>query len=279
MKAPQCTHQHALTIIELLVTITILAILAALIFPAVRGMIDGMNAVNCMANMRSVGSILELYRVEHDGYFPTGIEDKKLLDLATREAQDVQIGASVTRGLRKAGYIPDGNEALYCPAEHVSEKGMENLRKVKKTPRQRLKEVGGYALNVAVLQAKSASLPGQNWGAYTYPGDSKMLFLAENYSGIGGIYEGMIWADSHHNTTLDGADWGTAINNTGRHHGNNRLNFMFLDGHIAQLAPKILADGKKIWIARDNNDLNDPEIPFDSLGRNGKYINAKRLWK
>lgn len=268
MNTPKCTHQHALTIIELLVVIAILAILAALIFPALRGMNDRMNAANCMTNLRAFGAAVLTYRAEHDGYLPPG--PPLLPPKSLSENNNPRAGADIKKDLIAGGYLKE-NDLPYCPAMRLSETGRKNL-KPGQTPQSIFKRDGSYVLNNYLAQHKIEALPGLN--AFGYPGDSRMLLAAESY------FCGLSWAIDHLNITLKGMDYGTSYNHAPRSHGNNRLNFMFLDGHIASLAPKVMEDGTNVWVVRSNNkaDLDDPEIPFDSSGRNGKYVQQQESY-
>lgn len=267
MKPSKCTHQHALTIIELLVVIGILAILAALIFPAIRGMNDRMNAATCMANLRTFGAAVLAYRAEHDGYLPPG---HLLPPKSLGENNDPRSGVNIRKDLIAGGYLEENN-LPYCPAMRLSETGRKNL-KPGQTPQSIFKRDGSYVLNNWLATTKIESLPGPYWGGHPYPGDSWMLLAAEAY------FCGLSWSISHQDITLKGMDYGTIYNQAPRSHGNDRLNFMFLDGHIALLGPKVLEDGTKVWQARNTADLDDPEIPFDSWGRKGKYIQQRESY-
>lgn len=252
------------TLVEILFTVGIIAVLLALLVPAASRFAERAAGATCAGHMRSLGAVLLAYRADNDGYFPTGIAGKLLLDPISDGNPNPQSGASVTRALREGGYLTE-KETPLCPAMRLSDKGRAIL-KDGESAKDRLNKTGSYGINVFLLQVKSVALSGQNWhGSRPYPGDSRMLFLGESHSGIGG-WEGLIWAGSQHDTALDGVDYGTSINVMGRNHGRHSLNFMFLDGHIAKIAPKIMEDGVYDWTDS-----------FDSWGRDGKYIGAKRL--
>jgi len=58
------------SLIELLATVAIVSLLAALIVPAVGGVRDRANAAGCAANLRSIGNLMTVYAADHDGYLP-----------------------------------------------------------------------------------------------------------------------------------------------------------------------------------------------------------------
>ena len=68
MKA--CSSHRGFTLLELLATVAIIGLLAALIFPAMGGVRDRANAAGCASNLRSIGGLMTIYAADHDGYLP-----------------------------------------------------------------------------------------------------------------------------------------------------------------------------------------------------------------
>jgi prepilin-type processing-associated H-X9-DG protein/prepilin-type N-terminal cleavage/methylation domain-containing protein len=62
----------AFTIVELLVVISILVLLASLLYPALRSARDAAFAVKCVGNLRSIGQAAQLYTADYDDYWPQG---------------------------------------------------------------------------------------------------------------------------------------------------------------------------------------------------------------
>ncbi|MEL7089078.1 MAG: type II secretion system protein, partial [Planctomycetota bacterium] len=73
---------RAFTIIELLVTISIVAVLIALLTPAIVSASSKAEEVKCLANIRSIGQATIAYTADHDRKFPVGLgNDLNLLNL------------------------------------------------------------------------------------------------------------------------------------------------------------------------------------------------------
>jgi len=64
------TRRRAFTFIELTVVFTVVAILAAILFPVFARAREAARKSNCAANLSQIGLALQLYARDHDGRFP-----------------------------------------------------------------------------------------------------------------------------------------------------------------------------------------------------------------
>lgn len=62
--------KKAFSMIEILVTTAIITLLAALLFPAGRSVLERSRAAKCAAQLRQIGAAMSVYAGENDGKFP-----------------------------------------------------------------------------------------------------------------------------------------------------------------------------------------------------------------
>src|SRR5437879_2246464 len=60
----------AFTLVELLVVIAIIAVLIALLIPALSGIREQANRVKCMSNLKSIGQAMKIYANDNKGQYP-----------------------------------------------------------------------------------------------------------------------------------------------------------------------------------------------------------------
>ena len=111
----------AFTLIELLVVIAIIAVLAAILVPAVAQALERARGILCVSNLRQIGLGVQQFMPEHEGYFPA------------RQVQPVQPRQTWMESVTP--YIPFENEestslqenaVFYCPVANPDKGGWRN---------------------------------------------------------------------------------------------------------------------------------------------------------
>src|SRR5687767_13274310 len=105
-------HSRAFTLVELLVVIGIIAILLALLLPALSKARRQAQQVACMANLRQVGYAFLAYAQSHKGWFPAPASMRR------EQAEDWvhwQPGRDLSES-RIFPYLGHSPDVLKCPA-------------------------------------------------------------------------------------------------------------------------------------------------------------------
>ncbi|MFH1496670.1 MAG: prepilin-type N-terminal cleavage/methylation domain-containing protein [Verrucomicrobiota bacterium] len=62
--------RRAFTLVELLIGIAVVTILTAILIPTVGGAIKRSHQAKCLQNLRSIGTAIQLYTIDHKGFLP-----------------------------------------------------------------------------------------------------------------------------------------------------------------------------------------------------------------
>ena len=100
---------RGMTMIEILTVITVIGILAGLLFTGVRFVQRWARTVKCIAQLKDMGAALILFKHDHDGEYPAWLSN-----LCPDYLNQVDIGETVTK-----------TKPLVCPADYANPPGSE----------------------------------------------------------------------------------------------------------------------------------------------------------
>jgi prepilin-type N-terminal cleavage/methylation domain len=214
------------TLIELLIVIAIIAILAAMLLPALAKARSSARAVKCTSQLKQFGAALSLYTAGGERYFPVPVE----------RTADTRGYATTLRGMIKAGSL--SLKMLSCPDDQVSTLHQSSLGPVSDkwslglsdlfpSEESTAKISVGYGVNEAI-QVQNTWLTGPAVAAWRDP--SRQVAMADcSYLLFNFNFTGRIGAANHPNSRYPTNAEGLIP--VYARHGNASANLLFLDGH------------------------------------------------
>lgn len=223
--------RNGFTLTELLVVMTLFALLMALGAGAVQGLIKGNDVTRCQFQLQKIGNALKMYHVDYAGVPPVYIDPATM----------APIGANALNALwnnnRETEYLRDWKRVLSCPADNavyadVDEKAqaLNPLNQYKYMPCRTL-TVGHPTVKHpafrrqlspwleynegGMLVPATKTLPGRTW----YPDDDTIVTWCDRHTdhlvgGRRGMYLVLFWDSSVRALSaglFDGSDSGAPI--------------------------------------------------------------------
>jgi prepilin-type processing-associated H-X9-DG protein len=226
------------TILELLVVISIIAVLAALLVPTLKSAKDSANQASCMNNLRQIGLGMQMYG-DDKGYYVWGYEESAGTDWSYTISPYLEKLSGLTYGPTSGNLR---SPMITCPS-----RGLISTNRV-----------NTYGTHDRLLGNNSGGSPYK--GAPLYPRqfpwrerpqDYWMIAdAAQNPATLGGESHATIWnilpemgqnySDATANSNI--ANSGNNLDQAGslgqirwRHKSNTRANFLMTDGHVESI--------------------------------------------
>lgn len=139
-----CRQPKAFTLIELLVVIAIIALLMAILVPALRKSKQKAQAIICCSNLASMGKAIYAYAADHKDSIPfgpkalpnTGSDFYPATGIVTSLLSRLKDGAPIGLGLLLNSYLCSQPKVLFCPAADQPSEADKQLAMVGKTQAQ-----------------------------------------------------------------------------------------------------------------------------------------------
>lgn len=205
------------TLIELLVVIAILAILAALLSPALKKARDSARGIVCVSNLRQIAIALQSYANDNNGWIPGSYD-------AVNDATWVEV-------LKSGRYIPDaipGHETIMmCPSQQPHKWPANANGGFSASNWARSYTYGlRYSLSpwyIGGMRVVTPYAPADDWGS-----PSDFLMVGDTITNVVGANFHFQWYTFY--------TWTGPNSNAVHLRHNRRGNFLFGDGHVESLA-------------------------------------------
>jgi len=199
------------TLVELLVVIATIALLSALLFPALKTARSAAQAIACAGNLKQLGAANAMYCADNDDWLPWSDTGGKLWDYQL--APYLNYPQSYQEANLKPGF-----SVFHCPSgESITAVGVPSYRGK------------GYAYNLNVTVASTMGHPGFRAISVKSPTRLMLIVDGQSYYSVPQAYlEGYTFCNTSNMAFFDSS--GCVHSIAYRHH--NSVNINFADGHV-----------------------------------------------